>query len=108
MSRLQEVHSVEDIRMNADRAGSYFFSVGTMRFWRTRVLSGVYRSPSGQVLFVTSDRSYDDGREYRVRSYSTFVDDQGLELVRIDTVAGPFPTARRAQAAARLLCSVGE
>jgi hypothetical protein len=103
MTRLQTVYSVTDIQANADRCGSFWFSPDTMRFWRTRVLSGVYPMANGSILFVTSDRTWDDGREYKVRSYSTYLDDNGMERVNIDTVGNSYSTARAAKKMARTI-----
>ena len=103
MTRLQTVYSVADIQANTDRTGAFFFSPDTMRFWRTRVLSGIYPMADGSILFVTSDRTWDDGRDYSVRSYSTYLDDNGTERVSIDRVGDHFPTARAAKRAAQVL-----
>ena len=67
------VHSTADIRAIADHAGSYFFSRDTMRFFKSRLLEGVYAPdgykalPGNRFFFVTSERHDDNPRHYTVR-----------------------------------------
>lgn len=60
--------SIEDIR-NANRdAGFYWFSPDTLRFFRSRILSGVY-SGTGGVFFVSSESRDGAWRTYNVRRF---------------------------------------
>lgn len=82
-------HSTEEIREANERAGQHWFSPDTMRFFNSRVLSGVI----GGRYFITSER-YDDGspRLYTIRVAA----DDGT----IDTV-GDFQGYTSANAARR-------
>lgn len=51
-----------EMRVANERAGRYFFSAGAMRFFRSRVQTGVY----GGRLFITSEQ-FEDSRGNRAR-----------------------------------------
>lgn len=56
--------TIDQIKRANKERGQYFFSPDTMRFFRSRVLQGVY----GGKYFVTSERYSDDTpRRYTVR-----------------------------------------
>lgn len=67
------IYTVADIEAVADHAGSYFFKSDTMRFFKSRILSGIialdgHKSvPGARFLFVTSERYGDNPRHYSVR-----------------------------------------
>ena len=95
------IHSSDDIRAIADHAGSFMFSTDTMRFWNSRLLSGVWpakgnRSSGGistisgnRYVFVTSERAFGDtARRYAVRVLT-------LETVRDDRPSVSFDTLDR-------------
>lgn len=79
---------VSEIMAANERSGGYFFSRDTMRFFRSRVLDGVY----GGRLFVTSEQPPHGPRTYTVRAI--------LDSGDVRTVARDYPTARKAKAAA--------
>lgn len=105
------VHSISDIRAIADGAGSYFFDAASMRFFRSRVLEGVY-APDGhdavegnRFFFVTSERYDDDNpRHYAVRllTLESVGDDQ--PVVDILTLGEHHDTPARAHKAAQHMC----
>jgi hypothetical protein len=88
--------SIDAIKRANRQAGSHFFDPSTLRFFDSRVLSGVI----GGRYFITSERFHGsdgsvDPRRYTVR----IADDAG----RVDTVGDfqEWPTARQARAAAK-------
>ena len=67
---IDNIHSVEDIMIANKNVKQFFFSPATMRFFKSRVLDGIYKIPSEDlVLFVTSEKGLTDVREYCVRSF---------------------------------------
>lgn len=112
------IYTSDDVRAVVDHAGSYFFSADTMRFFDSRLLSGVIAldgyetAPGRRFLFVTSERDkYSDRpRRYTVRmlTLDTVRDDR--PAVDIDTVYGfqEFTTARAAKAFAQSLKELPE
>jgi hypothetical protein len=80
--------SINEIRIEAKRAGSHFFDADTMRFFGSRVLPTVY----GGRYFITSEQdNYGNGaRAYTVRI--------ALDKGNVDTVGAFQAYATRAQA----------
>jgi hypothetical protein len=70
------------------RTGSHFFDRDTMRFWSSHVLpSSLTRVSPDHFRFITSERLLDDDpRIYAVREARFYVDSDGAERVRIDTI----------------------
>lgn len=83
--------SVSSMKKANAESGGYFFSPGTMRFHKSHVLNTVY---AGR-LFITSDASYNGGRQYRVRSCS--------DNAAISSLGEPFTSLADARAYARHL-----
>jgi len=64
--------TVSAIRADSLSKGHHWFSRDTMRFFRSRVLRGVFASWDGRYFFVSSEqRGFrpEDGRGYTVRAY---------------------------------------
>lgn len=64
--------TVSAIRADSLSKGHHWFSRDTMRFFRSRVLRGVYPSWDGHYYFVSSEQRgfrVGDGRGYTVRAY---------------------------------------
>lgn len=55
---------IDEIKAANEDTGGHFFDASTMRFFRSRVLEGVY----GGRLFVTSEKSPFGPREYSIRA----------------------------------------
>jgi hypothetical protein len=103
------VHTTADLRAIADHAGSYFFSRDTMRFFKSRLLSGVYpangheATEGAMFYFVTSEAYGDDPRHYTVRRAVLGSHRDGLPAIDIDTVGEHHATPAEARRAAREL-----
>jgi len=95
--------TIGQIREADSRAGRYFFSADTMRFFNSRILPTVYEGPGG-IYFVTSEKFRgSDGvsapRKYTIRQFIP-------DLVNIRTVAGFNQMSKRqAQVAAKVLAA---
>lgn len=87
---MNEIQTTEELRNYADRAGSFFFRPDTMRYWRSRVMDGIY----GGAYFVTSEQMPGYERRYTVRRF-TLNDD---ETISFDTVGEFQEFSTRAQA----------
>jgi hypothetical protein len=79
------IWTIDQIREADHRAGRYFFSADTMRFFSSRILPTVYQGPGG-IFFITSEQFRgSDGvsapRKYTCRKFTT-------DPVDIRTVAG--------------------
>jgi len=103
------VRNAADLRAIADHAGSYFFSRDSMRFFKSRLLEGVYHSgdskavPGGVFYFVTSE-AYDDApRHYTVRRAVLGTQRGDRPAIDIDTVGEHHATPAEARRAAREL-----
>ena len=59
-------NTIEDIKTANKKAGKYFFSSGSMRFFNSRVSQTVYPTEGG-AYFVTSEKGPDEIRRYSVR-----------------------------------------
>jgi len=98
------IWTIDAIRESDHRAGRYFFSADTMKFFDSRVLPTVYEGPGG-VYFITSEKFRgSDGvsapRKYSVRQ---FIPDP----VDIRTVAGFNQMGKRkAQVMAKVLARI--
>ena len=94
---------IDAIREADFRAGRYFFSADTMRFFNSRILPTVYEGPGG-VYFLTSERftasnRQTEGRKYTIRRFTQ-------NPVDIRTVAGFCRmTKRQAQTIAAVLAA---
>ena len=95
--------TIAAIREADHRAGRYFFSADTMKFFNSRVLPTVYEGPGG-IYFITSEKFRgSDGvsapRKYTIRQFSP-------DPVDIRTVA-PFNqmSKRQAQVTAKVLAA---
>jgi hypothetical protein len=103
------VRNAADLRAIADHAGSYFFSRDTMRFFKSRLLSGVYpangheATEGAMFYFVTSEAYGDDPRHYTVRRAVLGSHRDGLPAIDIDTVGEHHATPAEARRAAREL-----
>lgn len=80
---INDIYGVK-IANGRGNSGNTWFSVDNMRYRGTRVGQAVY----GGRYFVTSDRTFDDGRAYSIRE----LQDNGS----IDTVAFQVYTSRAA------------
>jgi len=65
--------TIDAIRETDHRAGRYFFSADTMRFFNSRILPTVYEGPGG-IYFITSEKFRgSDGtsapRKYTIRQF---------------------------------------
>lgn len=103
------VHTVSDLRAIADHAGSFFFSPATMRFFKSRVLEGVYPAgdsravPGAVFYFVTSEVYGDAPRHYTVRRAVLGSQRDDRPAIDIDTVGEHHATPAEARRAAREL-----
>jgi len=101
MTRNPQSWTIEDIREANARAGKFFFSPATMRFFRSRIGRKVYQTPEGaRVAFVTSEQFDDQSpRLYSARSFNP-------ETGETDGI-GPFNklTKREATRLALLYCA---
>ena len=62
--------TINDIQSRMRAAGSHWFDADTMKFWGTRIESGVWTSADGSVAyFVTSDEQFDHTRGFTIRRY---------------------------------------
>ena len=61
--------TISAIREDARAHGSHWFDPDTMRFFRSRALSGVMHTSDGAALFVSSESTPEGPRAYSVRSY---------------------------------------
>ena len=59
---------IEEIKSQAERAGSKFFSPGNMKFANSRISSKTFVGPGG-VFFITSESSEHMARRYSVRRF---------------------------------------
>jgi hypothetical protein len=93
--------TIDQIKSANRKAGCFFFSPDTMRFFRSRVGSTVYQGPGG-VYFVTSEQFVPSRGRPAPRLYTVRVFDPATG--EVDT-AGEFNslTKGRAQRAARKL-----
>lgn len=95
--------TIDLIREADRRAGRYFFSASTMRFFSSRVLPSVYEGPGG-IYFLTSEQFRgSDGvsapRKYTIRKFTP-------DPVDIRTVAGfNQMTKHQAQVAVKVLAA---
>ena len=103
----ERVTSAEGVRENMDKAGSFFFSPNTMRFWKSKLLTGYWEvqdKKEGELdagYFVTSDVWGEFGRLYSARKYVQTVD--GVDIEPDETYR--YRTANEAKRAARLLAA---
>ena len=102
------IHTVADIEAVADHAGSYFFKPNTMRFFKSRILTGIialdgHKSvPGARFLFVTSEVYGDDPRHYSVRMATLGTQRDNRPRVDIDNIFDePYATATQARKAMR-------
>lgn len=112
------IYTGDDVRAVADHASSHFFNSDTMRFFDSRLLSGVialdgYETvPGHRYLFVTSERDTysDQPRRYTVRMLTLGSVRDDRPAVEIDTVDDfqAFATARAAKAFAQSLKDLPE
>jgi len=68
MTDKKQYTSINQILSEAERAGSFFFSKATMRFFNSRIHSEIY----GGCYFITSERDHyreSNPRFYTVRKY---------------------------------------
>jgi len=89
--------TVEQIKDAHAASGGCWFSPDTMRFFKSRVLSGVY----GGRYFVTSEQFPSGVRAYSVRQVSG----DGSSISTVGRFGG-YATAYQARAAARGLAAV--
>lgn len=102
------IYTIDDIIAIADHAGSYFFRRDTMRFFSSRVLSGIY-APDGfdahegnRFFFVTSERHGEDApRHYAVRMMTLGAQRDDRAAVDIVTVGDYHAAAKSAHKAAQ-------
>ena len=105
------VHTAADIRAIADHAGSYFFAPDTMRFFKSRLLEGVYPAgdskamPGAVFYFVTSEVYDDDPRHYTVRRAVLGSRRDDRPAIDIATVGEHHATPAEARRAARELAA---
>lgn len=83
--------SINQIISEAERAGSYFFSKSTLRFFSSRILPTIY----GGCYFITSER--DNYRDSNPRFYTIRKYEGGL---KVETVGEFCQFKTRAQAVA--------
>ena len=80
-------NTAEDVRLTADRLGSFFFSADTMRFFKSRLLSFHRSLTDDSGLIITSEVYGDEPRHYAVRRYEITLDDDGLDWIYFDTLS---------------------
>ena len=103
------VHTVSDLRAITDHAGSYFFAPNAMRFFKSRVLEGIYPGgdskavPGAVFYFVTSEVYVDDPRHYTVRRAVLGSQRDDRPAIDIATVGEYHATPAEARRAAREL-----
>jgi hypothetical protein len=103
--------TIDGIKAANERAGNFFFSPDTMRYFRSRVLPTVTQGPGG-VYFVTSEgisnfggRGWTRARRFTVRVFNPKTADVNTVGALPDCEFQKFPTAREARSAARRLAS---
>lgn len=95
--------TIDAIREADHRAGRYFFSADTIKFFNSRVLPTVYEGPGG-VYFITSEKftgsnGVSAARKYTIRHFTP-------DPVNIRSVAGfNKMTKHQAQVIARVLAA---
>jgi len=87
--------TIDQIREADQRAGRYFFSADTMKFFSSRILPTVYQGPGG-IFFVTSEQFRGSNgvaakRKYTIRKFTS-------DPVDIHTVNGLFNEMSKSQA----------
>ena len=97
------INTVEDMRDTAERAGSFFFSPDTMRFFSSRIMSDIFPTGLERGYFVTSERdtagaAWDGVRRYSVRRYNVTRRADGAARFDVDTVGELGEHATRAAA----------
>ena len=103
------VRNTADLRAIADHAGSFFFSRDTMRFFKSRLLEGVYHSSDSKAVegamfyFVTSEVYGDAPRHYTVRRAVLGSQRGDRPAIDIATVGEHYATPAEARRAAREL-----
>lgn len=102
------VHTAADIQAIADHAGSFFFSADTMRFFSSRILTGIVAldgaktEPGNRFLFLTSERhGIGQPRHYAVRLATLTTQRDDRPGLHIATVGDYHATAGRARTAMR-------
>jgi len=96
---LRPATSITEVKRRAEACGSYFFEPGTMRFFKSRILSDVYAGASPKItFFVTSERGPHGPRLYTVRKQV------GCEIKTVGEFQG-FKSASAAKRAALRLAS---
>jgi hypothetical protein len=120
MTRYQRasINTADDVRAVAQNAGSHFFDTDTMRFFSSRLLSGVVALDGRETqdgrryLFVTSERNMftDQPRQYTARMLTLLSTSHGFPAVEIDALGNvrAFTTARQARTFARSLVGLPE
>jgi hypothetical protein len=90
-------YTIERIRSEMMADGSHWWDRGSMRFFGTRVLGGVFQGEGG-IYFVTSEQPPHGPRKYNVRQYNP-------ETRQVDTVGdfGQYNDARTAKREAERL-----
>jgi hypothetical protein len=83
----EHLWDIDEIKAANRRAGQFFFSPDTMRFWNSRVLPDVYQGPGG-VYFITSERF--DAKAPRLYTVRRFYPETGS----IKTVGGFYGMSR--------------
>jgi hypothetical protein len=76
--------TIQTIREADQRAGRFFFSASTMRFFSSRILPTIYQGPGGIYFLMSEQFRGSDGvapRKYSIRQFTP-------EPVNIRTVAG--------------------
>src|SRR5258708_681599 len=97
------IWTIDAIREADLRAGRYFFSADTMKFFSSRVLPTVYEGPGG-IYFITSEKftasnGGSESRKYTIRQFTP-------DPVNIRTVAGFNQMSKRqAQITAKVLAA---
>ena len=102
------INTVEDMRDTAERAGSFYFSPDTMRFFSSRIMSDIFPTGLERGYFVTSERdtagaAWDGARRYTVRRYFVTRNTNGAPWFDVDNVGefGEHATRRGALRDAR-------
>ena len=103
--------TISQIRRANERSGSYFFSPGAMRFFRSRIGRRVFEGPGG-VYFVTSEQFvYNDprggGSQVHPRKYSVKKFDPATGEVDAVVEFQEFSTSEAAARRARVLATAG-
>lgn len=91
MSRrpFDQILSMDDLKITADRLGNYTFTQDTLSFFDSRILENIFPIDDSRGYFVTSEKFADQRRKFTVRSYEVWTHKKtGKDHLNVETVGG--------------------